>query len=138
MILKTLVKGQTDAQAPLNDNFNTIKVEFNESARIKAVTSGVTPDASKPLTYWKEGRWVHIEGGGTFPVTAGMTFLIMPAGFAPADQDKYFTATVRDSDTTRKCIVVVKMNGECQIITNSYSGNPVFLDGFSYKTATLA
>lgn len=112
--------------------------KINATDPVTAVTSGVTHDSGKPLEYWKEGYWVHFEGGGTFPTAAGTTFLILPAGFAPKRKTKYFTATVRDSDTTRKCIVQVLTNGECKILTNSYSGNPVFLDGFSFKTDTAA
>lgn len=107
-----------------------------ESGLITAVTSGVTPDASRPLKYWKEGRWVHMIGGGKFPVTLGQTFLVLPLKYSPGYQDEYFTATVTDSDITRKCIVLIKMTGECQILVNSYSGNPIFLNGISFRTKT--
>ena len=135
MILDNIFKGMSDAAQVIQRNFDKLKSEHTDSGTILAVTSGVTPDAGKPLIYFKEGRWVHFIGGGTFPTVAGTIFLIMPAGFRPIDQDIYFTTTVRDSDTTRKCVIQVLKNGECRIITNSFSGNPVFLDNFHYRTA---
>lgn len=106
-----------------------------DSGWIPAVTAGVTPDGAKPLQYRRIGNKMYFRGGGTFPTAAGTTFLVIPIAYAPAGQPAYHDTIVRDSDSTRKCIIQVQSDGACRIVTNSYSGNPVFLDGFEYLIA---
>ncbi|MDZ5759333.1 hypothetical protein RAK27_11730 [Carnobacterium maltaromaticum] len=106
----------------------------SDSGWIKAITSGVTHDSGKPLQYRKIGNKVMFRGGGTFPTAAGTTFLVLPGGFSPIGQNAFFDTTVRDSNPQHKCIVQVLTSSECKIITNSYSANPIFLDGFEYLT----
>ena len=106
-----------------------------DSGWITAVTSGVTPDGAKPLQYRRIGNKMYFRGGGTFPTTAGTTFLIISVAYAPTGQPQYFDTIVRDSDSTRKCIIQVQTDGACKIVTNSYSGNPIFFDGFEYLIA---
>lgn len=106
-----------------------------DSGWITAVTAGVTPDGAKPLQYRRIGNKMYFRGGGTFPTAAGTTFLVIPIAYAPAGQPAYHDTIVRDSDSTRKCIIQVQSDGACRIVTNSYSGNPVFLDGFEYLIA---
>ncbi|WP_010049877.1 BppU family phage baseplate upper protein [Carnobacterium maltaromaticum] len=106
-----------------------------DSGWITAVTSGVTQDGAKPLQYRRIGNKMYFRGGGTFPTTAGATFLVIPVAYAPAGQAAYHDTIVRDSNPDHKCIIQVQSDGACRIITNSYAANPIFLDGFEYVIA---
>ncbi|MDZ5760781.1 phage baseplate upper protein [Carnobacterium maltaromaticum] len=106
-----------------------------DSGWIPAVTSGVTQDGAKPLQYRRIGNKMYFRGGGTFPTTAGATFLVIPVAYAPAGQAAYHDTIVRDSNPDHKCIIQVQSDGACRIITNSYAANPIFLDGFEYVIA---
>ncbi len=115
----------------LQTELNQKEAKVSDSGWIKAVTSGVTHNANQPFSYRKIGNRVEFRGGGNFPIASGYTFLIMPSGFYPS-QEYRASATVQDSDTTKKFIFQVLTNGTCKIIHNTVSSNIVWMDGQHY------